>query len=123
MGTTISCRAHATEGCQDGTLEADVYAPDSMTDDGTWNGQTVICDVCLPIIEPFANDNDRPLCERAIEHYWSNRDWLEAHANPVELVEEARSQLGSASPGSPRHRSVVACLSMAEAEVARRAGR
>lgn len=42
---TIVCRARIAKTCYHGRAIAGIY-PDGMEDDGTWNGESVVCDPC-----------------------------------------------------------------------------
>lgn len=42
----IRCRSKKTDRCLDGKPESSVYGDGTMADDGTWDGQTVVCDSC-----------------------------------------------------------------------------
>lgn len=42
----IQCRAKISKSCYDGTDCESIYGEDSMSDDGTFDGKTVVCDVC-----------------------------------------------------------------------------
>lgn len=42
----IRCRAHLSKKCYDGEECKLVYGEDSMADDGTFDGETVVCDPC-----------------------------------------------------------------------------
>jgi hypothetical protein len=51
MTAKIKCRAKVAAGCLDGT--AGFYADDvSWTDDGTFDGETVVCDECYCAVMP-----------------------------------------------------------------------
>lgn len=41
----ITCRSRAAMDCYDGRPAAEVY-PEGQDDDGTWDGETVVCDAC-----------------------------------------------------------------------------
>lgn len=42
----IKCRAKRSSSCYDGRECEPVYGEDSMADDGTFDGESVICDAC-----------------------------------------------------------------------------
>lgn len=55
----IRCRAKISPECYDGKDEFDgIYDPDGpgMSEDGTWNGKTVVCDACYIAIGTPTND-------------------------------------------------------------------
>lgn len=45
---TIRCRAHVSSACYEGKPSAHIYGEDEpgMAGDGTYDGETVICDAC-----------------------------------------------------------------------------
>lgn len=117
----IKCRAKTHDNCYDGKPEEEIYEmPSGMKGDGTYTPFGVICDVCLPLVEPFASDIDRPAMERAIEHYHLNLDYVRKQDDLEALVVEAREARDRANPGAPSWLSADACLRMAEREIAAR---
>lgn len=42
----VRCRSRASGKCYDGRLSSEVYPEDGMSDDGTFDGETVVCDAC-----------------------------------------------------------------------------
>jgi hypothetical protein len=114
----LHCRAQLTPGCYDGRA-----APaEQISDDGTWDGETIICDDCYPRLLPFTKSNLGLFDELqdAIEHYQVNAKHVRDHLNLDELVAEASSVIEKSFPGSPRWRSSKACLAMVESERSRR---
>lgn len=59
MSEVIRCRATLVPACYDGEPSGPVYDDDEedgvtgMAGDGTWDGQSVICDPCYIALEPF----------------------------------------------------------------------
>ncbi len=56
LGDTIRCRSCCTDACYDGRPEDEVYE-EGMAGDGTFDGETVICDPCYimegtPVMQP-----------------------------------------------------------------------
>ena len=52
----IRCRSRASDECYDGKPEAAIYE-DGQEDDGTWDGETVVCDACyIAIGQPVASN-------------------------------------------------------------------
>jgi hypothetical protein len=118
----IVCRARTSSECYHGRKETTIYPDGTQTDDGTWDGESVVCDACIIDVEAFANDNDRPMLYDAIEHYRANL----AHVRKVDdlspLMSEAQTRAAEARPGSPLARSAAACLMMVQQEAVRREG-
>lgn len=60
-GETIKCRARASKDCLHGkpTVETSMDPEgDGMAEDGTWDGETVVCDFCyIAIGMPVNNAN------------------------------------------------------------------
>lgn len=44
--TPIKCRAKVSPNCYNGREEAAVYGEEAQETDGTWDGDTVVCDAC-----------------------------------------------------------------------------
>jgi hypothetical protein len=66
--STIKCRAKVSKHCYDGKLEAGIY-PDGMSDDGTWDGETVVCDPCyIAGGQPSLYAGDRPTRQEVVDH-------------------------------------------------------
>jgi len=42
----LKCRAKQSPNCQDGMDCETIYGEDSMADDGTYDGESVVCDAC-----------------------------------------------------------------------------
>ena len=42
----IRCRARVSKECYNGRDEAEVYDSKNQSEDGTWNGRSVVCDPC-----------------------------------------------------------------------------
>lgn len=42
----IKCRAKLSPNCYDGHECEPIYGEDAMTDDGTFDGESVVCDPC-----------------------------------------------------------------------------
>ena len=61
----IRCRAQVSEACCDGKIdEARIYDSGVMSEDGTWNGTTVVCDACyIAIGQPRLEDLDAAISE------------------------------------------------------------
>ena len=51
-GGLVRCRARVSRGCYHGREEREVYGS-AMTDDGTWDGESVVCDVCYAGLLPL----------------------------------------------------------------------
>lgn len=119
MTEVIKCRAGIAEDCMDG-----IRAPieNYMPEDGTWDGDTIICNACYMEAMPFSISGAmlEDEFENAIKHYKQNFDYARAHPNPAELIKLAEETASSSNAGSPRWRSAIACKTMAEREVERR---
>lgn len=44
--TAINCRAKVSQDCYDGRDERSIYGSDGQASDGTWDGDSVVCDAC-----------------------------------------------------------------------------
>ena len=56
MSTPIRCRAKVAADCYDGKAAHLIY-DEGQEDDGTWDGQTVVCDACyIALGQPTAAD-------------------------------------------------------------------
>lgn len=72
---TIVCRARQSKSCYHGRAIAGVY-PDGMEDDGTWNGESVVCDPCyikggqpaLPVVDERRPPYEIVTREQVVEH-------------------------------------------------------
>lgn len=42
----IKCRSKKSASCYDGKPEEQIYGEDGQSSDGTWDGQSVVCDAC-----------------------------------------------------------------------------
>lgn len=42
----LKCRAKLSDSCYDGRECVHIYGEDSMEDDGTFDGESVVCDAC-----------------------------------------------------------------------------
>jgi hypothetical protein len=42
----IKCRSLVSEDCYEGKECKEIYGEDAMSGDGTWNGDSVVCDAC-----------------------------------------------------------------------------
>jgi len=118
--TAIICRAHLVEDCAFGRPQD---PEQSMEDDGTYDGHSIVCDACYCAVMPFtpsgqALNHELP---EAIRVYSSNATYLRLHPDPAELVAQAERDMEIARPGSPYHESARACRAMATREVQRRA--
>lgn len=61
-GETIVCRSKKARDCQHGTpTDQSAMDPegDGMAEDGTWDGETVLCDACY-IAEGMPTNNANP---------------------------------------------------------------
>lgn len=44
--SAIACRSRLSKACYHGQDEEGIYGENGQDSDGTWNGETVICDAC-----------------------------------------------------------------------------
>jgi len=56
-GERIVCRVKKSRACYDGRLSLPVYGAEGMAEDGTYDGESVICDSCyiavgMPVVGP-----------------------------------------------------------------------
>lgn len=60
-GETINCRSRKSPDCYHGKPTAEIMDPegDGMAEDGTWDGETVLCDACY-IAEGMPVNNANP---------------------------------------------------------------
>ena len=49
----INCRAKVSRSCYDGRNPRTVYEDGDVTEDGTWDGETVVCDACYMALMPL----------------------------------------------------------------------
>jgi hypothetical protein len=115
----VKCRAKLVDDCYDGR-EDDPEEP--MVEDGTFDGESVVCDACYCAVMPFTLSGQALYDElpNGIYLYRENAECLRAHPDPAELVAQAKDVVARARGGSPRHVSALAALAMAQAEVERR---
>lgn len=43
---TIKCRSKKSKSCYDGKSEKSIYGEEEMESDGTWDGESIVCDAC-----------------------------------------------------------------------------
>lgn len=54
---TVNCRSRLSEHCYHGRPSDEVYPDDGMSDDSTYDGQTVVCDACyIALGQPTSGD-------------------------------------------------------------------
>jgi len=54
VSETIICRARISQACQHDWASEDAYGEDEqMRDDGTWDGETVVCTPCYVVLMPY----------------------------------------------------------------------
>lgn len=67
--TVIKCRAKLSKSCQDGQGCLGVYGEDSMADDGTFDGETVVCTPCyIKGGQPALYAGDAPTRQQVVQH-------------------------------------------------------
>lgn len=94
-----------------------------MADDGTYDGETVICDRCYLLIEPFMKMNQPnvpAVADQALWIYKDNLDYLMKSDDPEQLRRKALETAAGATPNSPLYNSAAACAAMAQVEIERR---
>jgi hypothetical protein len=65
----IRCRSKKSLDCYDGKEEATIYGEDGQEEDGTWDGESVVCDACyiaigqpsVPVDSPGARNFGRTI--------------------------------------------------------------
>lgn len=124
MTTIIRCRARLGDvDCFDGQPSERQFGEDGpLSQDDTYDGSTIVCDVCYAALMPFtvsgaALHHELP---GAIDAYQANFRYVRRHASLPELLDEARVEIEVARPGSPRRASARAALAMVEREIKRR---
>lgn len=121
----IECRAKVVDDCLDGE-PFERQMPDheeGMREDGTFDGETIVCDPCYVALMPFtpsgvARNDELPA---AIETYRTNLDYIRSCNDPEGELRDARRAVKASRIGSSRYVSAMACITMAEAEIERRA--
>jgi hypothetical protein len=93
-----------------------------MSEDGTWDGASVVCDACYIELQPFTPSGHAEYDElpEAIRHYREQVAFARQHADPQALVKEAEDMISKVTPRTPLHRSAVACKRIAQQEITRR---
>jgi len=120
MQEIIKCRAGISEDCLDGHL---FYEDEELlSDDATWDGDTIICDACHLAAMPFSSSGAMLNHEfnDAIRIYRENLEFAMNHPHPAELVKLSQETADLALEGTPRHRSALACKEIALREIERR---
>lgn len=116
----VRCRARLVNDCAHGRPE---NPEEPMPEDGTFDGESVVCWACYVAVMPFT-PSGQALNEElpaGIRIYRENAEYARAHPNPELLALDAEAVVGASRAGSPRHVSAAAAAAMARAEVARRA--
>lgn len=112
--TVVSCRAKVSSDCYDGR-DSSVYSEDNpITNDGTWDGKSVICDACYLLTSAFENRNTSP--DEAVQIYLENLRFVKDAVNLEPLIAQAKNAAEKAHPGSPSQRSALVSLKMAQDE-------
>lgn len=135
---TIVCRAKLDGGCYDGSPMTrqigdhglgpdDLPGPDApdlmMSEDGTYDGQSIVCDACYAKLCPLTKSGAALLEElpEAISLYHANVKFLREQDDPAKFVAQAERAMEMVLPGSPYWMSARAMRGLAQAEVDRRA--
>lgn len=122
-GYTIVCRAHIVDECYAGSPTKRQFGEDlPMSEDGTWDGTSIVCDACFVELQPFTPSGRGEYGElpRAIIHFREQAAWARNHEDPAQLIAEAEAWLTRVRPGTPMHRSARACIRLAKRELERR---
>lgn len=115
----IRCRAEFSEECEEGCTTT----MDTLREDSTWDGRSILCNACYILIEPLMKMNAPSVVlesNNAVRRYREALAYVGGHSNPAKLVEEADAAANESYDGSPRHKSALFLKSLAEAEVERR---
>jgi hypothetical protein len=119
MSKIIICRAKVNDDCLDATeLEGDNH----VEEDGTYDGESIVCDSCYISIMPFSKSGQALTDEidSAIHSYLSNRRYVEKHDELDALLKEAEKGREESRVGSPRYASANAAVNMVWQEKERR---
>lgn len=120
----IRCRARlGDQPCYDGSpITRQIPDGARMSEDGTWDGETIVCDACYLALQPLTVSGAALYDElpAAILQYQANLEHVRAHPDPGVLAAEAMQTAMSASAASPLGRSAAAAAAMAQREVDRR---
>jgi hypothetical protein len=103
-GYTIVCRAHIVETCYAGSPTTRQFGEDlPMSEDGTWDGASVVCDACYIELQPFTPSGHAEYDElpEAIRHYREQVAFARQHADPQALVKEAEDMISKVTPRTP----------------------
>lgn len=129
---TIRCRAKLGGDCYDGSPMSRQMPGDApekpgdpplmMSEDGTYDGESIVCDACYVKLCPLTKSGAACADELpgAIRLYHENVAFLRKQEDPAEFVERARRAMEMATPFSPYWSSAKAMKELAEAEVERR---
>lgn len=126
MSETIRCRARLDNQCYDGSsMSRQMPGEDSpvqMSEDGTFDGESIVCDACylqlMPLTRSGAATNDE--IPGAISLYRQNVEFLSKQEDPSKFVEQAQQAVDTARTGSPYWASAKLMLRLAQSEVERR---
>ena len=65
----VVCRSKRAVDCQDGQECLDIYEEDNMLDDGTYDGESVVCDACYVAGgQPALYRGDNPTRQEIVDH-------------------------------------------------------
>jgi len=130
INETIVCRAKLEDDCYDGSYMSRQLQPDPsdsgddslMSEDGTYDGRSIVCDRCYIRILPLTISGAALYDEidEAIDTYRLNVEYIRSHDDPRSLADEAAAQAKLAREGSPRHRSALYMAELARREIKRR---